>query len=258
MARPQTSERHEPGTCQFASALTGALPAPKTYKAKIKVARLASQHLGLTFSDRQLVAMVTTNAGDALSRCWRKTVGRLERGAFADIVILRPRGEKSVWTQLVESTERDVMLVVCGGVPRYGDSNLMAAAGLTKSSSLTVRGKKRAFAMPDPTDPAKVWSWQDIKSRLDAVRRDPVTALSRANARRRAYAGRMDAPEAPLVLVLDMPTGTASIAGDVSRHAADIVIRPLPTLVHDVAFFKSIKGRGFHGGLLDGLAGFYS
>jgi cytosine/adenosine deaminase-related metal-dependent hydrolase len=230
----------------------------KNVQGEIKVAKLASQHLGLALDDRALVAMVTTNAGDALSRCWKKTVGRLERGAFGDIVILRPRGEESVWTQLVESTERDVMLVVCGGVPRYGDSDLMAAAGLTPSSSLRVRGKKRAFAMPDPEDPAKVWSWQDIKSRLDAVRRDPVTALGRADARRRAYAGRMDVPDAPLVLVLDMPSGATPIAGDVSQHAANIVIPPLPTLVHDSAFFKSIKGRGFHGGLLDGLAGFYS
>jgi len=35
------------------------------------------------------------------------------------------------------------------------------------------------------------------------------------------------------------------------------LIPKLPSLVHDAAFFKSIKGRGFHGGLLDGLAGFY-
>ena len=28
-------------------------------------------------------------------------------------------------------------------------------------------------------------------------------------------------------------------------------------LVHDKAFFNDIHGRGFHGGLLDGLAAFY-
>ena len=48
------------------------------------------------------------------------------------------------------------------------------------------------------------------------------------------------------------------MAGDISEHAAEIVIPKLPSLVHDAAFFKSIKGRGFHGGLLDGLAEFYS
>jgi hypothetical protein len=54
-----------------------------------------------------------------------------------------------------------------------------------------------------------------------------------------------------------MPTGAGAIAGDVSEHAAEIEIPALPSLVHDAAFFKAIKGRGFHGGLLDGLAGFY-
>lgn len=72
------------------------------------------------------------------------------------------------------------------------------------------------------------------------------------------YAGPMDAPDAPLELVLDMPGGGLPLAGDVSTHAAEIVIPPLPSLVHDEPFFKAIKGRGFHGGLLDGLKGFYA
>jgi hypothetical protein len=58
-------------------------------------------------------------------------------------------------------------------------------------------------------------------------------------------------------LVLDMPFGGAPIAGDIRDHADEIEIPPLPTLLHDAAFFKSIKGRGFHGGLLDGLKEFY-
>jgi len=39
---------------------------------------------------------------------------------------------------------------------------------------------------------------------------------------------------------------------------AQIVIPPLPSLVHDTAFFNSIRGKGFHGGLLEGLAEFYA
>jgi hypothetical protein len=47
------------------------------------------------------------------------------------------------------------------------------------------------------------------------------------------------------------------MAGDVEARRGDRD----PTsssLVHDTAFFNSIKSRGFHGGLLDGLARFYS
>jgi hypothetical protein len=103
-----------------------------------------------------------------------------------------------------------------------------------------------------------VWSWPDIARALDAVRADPVAALKRAEGRRRAYAGPLDAPDAPLELMLDMPTGGQPIAGDVRAHAAEIVIPPRPSLVHDASFFKSIAGRGFHGGVLDGLKAFYA
>ena len=36
-----------------------------------------------------------------------------------------------------------------------------------------------------------------------------------------------------------------------------VVIPPLSSLVHDAKFFSDINGRGFHGGLLNGLKGFY-
>jgi cytosine/adenosine deaminase-related metal-dependent hydrolase len=230
----------------------------KNVQGEVKVAKLVSQALGLGLTDRELVAMLTTNPGDALTRCWNKPVGRLVRGGFGDVAVFRPRGTGSVWTQIVESTEREVMLVVFAGIPRYGDAGLMATPGLSKSSVITVRGQRRRFAIPDPDHPGDMWSWADITSRLNTVRRDPVRALQHADGRRRAYAGPMDAAEAPLELMLDMPTGALPLAGDVSTHAAEIVIPPLPTLVHDTAFFEAIKSRGYHGGLLDGLKEFYA
>ena len=66
--------------------------------------------------------MVTTNPGDVLTRCWKKPVGRLMPGRVRRRHRFRPRGTAPVWTQIVESTERDIMLVVYDGVPRYGDA----------------------------------------------------------------------------------------------------------------------------------------
>jgi cytosine/adenosine deaminase-related metal-dependent hydrolase len=230
----------------------------KNVQAELKVAKLVSQKRSLGLTDPQLVAMVTSNPGDALTRCWHKPVGRLMPGGFGDITVFRPRGTASAWTQVVASTERDVMLVVFDGTPRYGDAALMTMPGMPPSSPMTIRGKTRRFAIPNPERPDTAWSLAEIKGHLDAVREDPVKALKRADARRRAYAGPMDAPDAPLDLVLDMPTGGLAVAGDVSAHAAEIVIPPLPSVVHDAAFFKAIRDRGFHGGLLDGLKGFYA
>lgn len=230
----------------------------KNIQGEIKVAKLVSQQLSLGLTDRQLVAMLTTNPGDVLERCWKKPIGRLMAGAFGDLTVIRPRGTSSVWAQVVASTESDIMLVVYDGVPRYGDARLMSTTGLGGSSPITIRGKARRFAIPDPEHAGSMWSWTDIKKRLNAVRKDPQAALQRADGRRRAYAGPLDAAAAPLELVLDMPGGGMRVAGDVSAHAAEIVIPPLPSLVHDAAFFADIKGRGFHGGLLDGLKGFYA
>jgi len=229
----------------------------KNVQGEIKVAKLVSQQRNLGLSDRDLVNMVTTSPGDALTRCWRKRVGRLMPGAFADVTVFRPKGTSTVWSQIVNSTEAEIMLVVYDGVPRYGDAALMTTNGAAPSSPMTIRGRKRRFAIPNPDHPKTAWSFAEIKAQLKAVRDDPVAALRNADGRRRAYAGPLDAPQAPLDLVLDMPTGGAPIAGDVSPHADEIVIPPLPSLVHDAAFFQSIHNRGFHGGLLDGLGQFY-
>jgi cytosine/adenosine deaminase-related metal-dependent hydrolase len=225
--------------------------------AELKVATLASdaKHFGL--SNRDLVQMVTSNAGAVLSRCWRKQIGTLTTGAFGDVTVLRSSGNGDVWSQIVNATERDVLLVVVGGIPRYGESSVMTEAGAGSAASVTIAGIKRKLMIPNPADPTTSWRWTEIVDRLNAVRKDPAGAVSQAEGRRRAYAGPMDAAQAPLELALDMPSGGAMATAGPPPDPAQVVIPPLPTLVHDEAFFQDIRGRGFHGGLLDGLAAFY-
>lgn len=229
----------------------------KNVQGEIKVARIVSDRLGLGLTDRALVAMLTTNPGDALARCWKKPIGRLVPGAFADLTVLRSRGSSPVWTQIVASTERDVRLVVCHGIARYGDADVMAAAGQAAAPTITVRRRTCRFSIPDPGQPGAGWSWRGIKARLDAVRKDPRKALEQAEERRRNFIGPADADTAPLTLELDMPSGPVAVAGDLLDHADEIEVPRLPSLVHDAAFFNAVRGRGFHGGLLDGLATFY-
>jgi len=229
----------------------------KNVLAELKVAKLASQKLGFGLKDSDLVAMVTSNPGDVLARCWGRPIGRLVQNGFADVTVFRPKGTGDVWSQIVAATENEVMLVVYNGRPRYGDATTMSAAGVAPSSAITINGIKRKFAINNPNNPGKAWLWTDITARLNAVRKDPGGAVKRANGRRRSFAGPMNSMEAPLELVLDMPGGGARAAAVMPKHPEDVVIPPLPTLVHDKAFFNSIHGHGFHGGLLDGLADFY-
>ncbi len=226
--------------------------------AEMKVAKIASGKLGFDLTDQELTAMVTSNAGDILSRCWSKPVGRLIAGAFGDVTVLRRRPTGDVWTQIVNATERDVMLVVVNGKPRYGDATAMTASGASTASPLTVAGHERKLAIPDPNDLTKAWKWTDIVARLRAVRKDPAGSLQRRNAVRRGFTGSPADEEAPLELALDMPSGgTMAFAGP-PPDPTKVKIPPLPSLVHDTAFFNDIRGHGFHGGLLDQLATFYT
>ena len=225
---------------------------------EVKVAKIVSDKQGLGLGDRDLVAMITSNPGDELARCWSRQVGRLVASGFGDVTVIRSKGSGDVWSQVVAATEGEVMLVVVGGKPRYGDAAVMLAGGASTSTTLTIKGAKRRLAIPNPTQPGQAWAWTDIVAKLDAVRKDPATALKHADGLRRSFRGPSNAPDAPLELVLDMPGGGMRAFAGPPPDPSAVKIPPLPTLVHDKAFLASIHGRGFHGGLLDALSAYYT
>jgi len=224
---------------------------------ELKVAKIVSQKLNFNLTDQDLVAMVTSNPGDALARCWSRHLGRLAEGSFGDVTVLRPHGDGDVWSQIVKATERDVMLVVVKGKPRYGDAAAMTQAGAGPSTTLTVSGHQRRLAIPYATDSTKTFEWSDIVARLNSVRKTPAAALQRAEDRSRDFAALRSTRNAPLELTLDMPTGVSTALAAAPPNLDSVVIPPLPTLVHDKAFFSDVHRMGFHAGVLDGLADFY-
>ena len=83
-----------------------------------------------------------------------------------------------------------------------------------------------------------------------------------ARSRNGAGNGGAESPESaasrvPLRLALDMPTGLTPLGG-LPKRLDDIKVPALAGLTHDGDFLESIVGRGYHGGLLDDLAGFYT
>jgi cytosine/adenosine deaminase-related metal-dependent hydrolase len=225
---------------------------------ELKVAKLVNDAKGLGLGDQDLVAMITANPGDELARCWSRQVGRLVPGAFGDVTVIRSRGAGNAWSQVVAATEGEVMLVVVGGKPRYGDAAAMLAGRANVSTTLTVKGAQRRLAIPNPAQPGQAWAFSDIVAKLNAVRKDPAGALHHADGLRRGYRGPGNAPEAPLELVLDMPGGGMRAFAGPPPDPSAVKIPPLPTLVHDQGFLADIRGRGFHGGLLDGLSTYYA
>ena len=220
----------------------------KNLLGEMKVARIAADHFGYPITDREIVEMVTTNPGVLLERCWHRPVGRLVEGAFADITVLSGRGNGSPWKRIVAATERDVALVVIDGAARYGYSNLMAKAAGPPTFETKIAGRVRAVALTDPTDTTSPWSWQSITDTLEAVQRDPQTAINDAQAR--AAAGPRFAADAPLELFLDMPDPRRGGRAGPPKNPATVTIPPLPTLVHDPAYFDRLDDCPIHGGVL--------
>lgn len=220
----------------------------KNLLGEMKVAKIVAQHLGYTITDRDIVEMVTTNPGVLLERCWHRPIGQLVEGAFADITVLRGRGTGSAWKRIVAAKERDVSLVVIDGALRYGDAKLMQQTTAPPTFPITLAGRKRAVALPDPANPAGAWSWPAILNTLKAVQQDPQTAIS--NAQARAAAGPRFADDAELELFLDMPDTRRTGRAGPPKNPATVKIPPVPSLVHDAAFFDQLDGSPIQGGVL--------
>ena len=233
---------------------------------ELKVARLVSDARGWGLSDSDLVRMVTANPGDVLARSWSRQVGRLQPGAVGDVLVIRAKGRSDPFRALVKARESDVDLVVIGGRPHYGTPALMAAAGSATTTSLEVDGEVRALLLTRPNDPTAVWEWNDVVARLEDVRANPKREIEQGRSGQAAamaavYAARSrngvgPLPPTPLRLALDMPTGLAPLGG-LPKTLTQIVVPPLAGLSHDTDYLDSIVARGYHGGLLDDLAGFY-
>jgi 5-methylthioadenosine/S-adenosylhomocysteine deaminase len=221
---------------------------------EIKVAKLVNQKQSLGLTDQDLVAMITSNPGDVLARCWNRPIGRLIPNSFGDVTVLRPKGTTNVWSQIVNATESEVMLVVVGSKARYGDAALMKSAGATATTAITINGTQRSLALAPPTGTTAATQWSDVVAQIDAVRKNPAGTADHIQ---KLSQNLTATQHPPLQLELDMPIGAADTFAGPPPNPATVVIPPLPTLVHDKAFFNDIHGRGFHNGLLDGLATFY-
>jgi cytosine/adenosine deaminase-related metal-dependent hydrolase len=83
--------------------------------------------------DRLLVEMVTINP--AMTVRWDDHVGSIETGKAADLLVIdsRPSSQKtegipkSPYRRLIDATERDVALVMVGGIAQAGDVDVMSA-----------------------------------------------------------------------------------------------------------------------------------
>ncbi len=232
----------------------------KNLLGELKVARIVSDREGWGLSNFELVEMVTANPGDALGRCWGRTVGRLTAGSLADLVVVARR-DTDAWDNLVAARETDVELVVVAGTATYGTKTLMTAAGRRRMSSVSLRTQQRRVVLTDPADRTlplaerRPWYFSRVLANLSRVRDDPIGAVAHPLATGDVGAGE-GAGGAPvddwLILDLDMPGGAGLDAGPPPPGVV-VEFDPLPTLVHDRTWLRSLRANPIHHGTLDAL-----
>jgi len=77
------------------------------------------------FTDKQLWQMVSTNA--ALAVGWGHALGRLKKGYVADVAVFNARGRANPYRAIIDGTAQDTVLVLRGGIPIYGDAELLSS-----------------------------------------------------------------------------------------------------------------------------------
>ncbi|MGW7682813.1 amidohydrolase family protein [Kribbella sp. NPDC054772] len=220
------------------------------------------------FTDSELVRMVTSNPGDALTEVWPRPVGRLEPGALADLLVLR-RTDVDVYRSIITATESDVRLVVVGGKARYGVRSLMKPLA-PLATPIKVGRLSRVIDYGDPAV-----TWDSVVAALEDVRADPPGASARVTATFARLAAAFPAAFTPdpagtadgfaaaasqpgaFVLLPDMPA--PELDDEVRRRGTagatpiPVTIPPLEPLTTGSAWFDAVDANPFHGGLLSGL-----
>jgi 5-methylthioadenosine/S-adenosylhomocysteine deaminase len=218
----------------------------KNLLGELKVADMWNQeHLAKAFTDHELCEMATCNPADALG--WGDRLGRLKQGLYGDVLVTSDRGGDP-YRNLIESTERDVLLVTINGQPFYGTKDLMSAAGTQHAEPIQVGNLERSIVLIYPEVPEADMGWAEVLADIAKAKQDP---LARYLEIEKLHA----AGKAPPWLMTDKPWDDPSHTG--KEVPVTVAIPPLDSLIHDAAYFKAVKESPLHGGLLDPVADYY-
>ena len=121
----------------------------KSLFGELKVARVYSENNGNVFGDEQLVRLATTAGAEILG--WDETVGSLEVGKRADLIVVAGQNDTAPLTPLFEGDERSLQLVAINGTPRYGTPAMMVADG-PGLEQLLVGGDARVLYLAQATE----------------------------------------------------------------------------------------------------------
>jgi 5-methylthioadenosine/S-adenosylhomocysteine deaminase len=224
----------------------------KNLLGELKVADLWNRtHLHEELTAQEICEMATCNPADAIN--WGERIGRLKAGLHADVLVTTDR-EKDPYRNLIESVERDVLLVAINGQPFYGTTKLMKATGADRAEPIKVGRLRRSIQLVYPDVPEADMTWAAVLADLAAAIADPLKRYFELEKQH----GHPENEKKPLWLMADKPWDNPKATGDeVKILPQDVHIPPLDSLTHDAAYFKAVAASPLHGGLLDGVREYY-
>ena len=145
---------------------------------------------GKTFSNEELVQMVTTNPAKLAGLADK--IGSIAPNMLADLVLIRhsaPGSTGSAFDGIVQAGPADVRLVIVGGIALYGDTQLMSKLHpATSLESLSVCGTPKSLYLPSQNNGSGFpLPWKQISERLSSRLQElgtslaPLTACSGTN-----------------------------------------------------------------------------
>jgi hypothetical protein len=218
----------------------------KNLLGELKVADIWNkEHLKKKFSDQQLCEMATANPADALG--WGDRLGRLKVGLHGDILVTTGRGGDP-YRNLIESVERDVLLVAINGQPFYGTTTLIKATGAANAESIQVGRLRRKVILKYPDVKDADMGWHEVLDDIERAKEDPVKRYLEIKKLH-------EVGKPPPWLMTDKPWDDPSHTGKEVPVTVDIP--PLDALNHNSAYFEAIAASPLHGGELDPIKGYY-
>ena len=207
--------------------------------------------LGGKLEAREICAMATCNPADAIN--WSERIGRLKPGLHGDVLVTTDRGGDA-YTNLIESIERDVLLVAINGQPFYGTTKLMKAAGAQHAEPIALGRLRRSIQLIYDDVPEADMGWKAVLDDIAAAKADPLGRYFELEKQH----GNPDPEKRPLWLMTDKPWDDPKVTGKEVKILPQVVRIPqLDTLVHDKAFFDAVDASPLHGGLLNGVRDYY-
>jgi 5-methylthioadenosine/S-adenosylhomocysteine deaminase len=207
--------------------------------------------LGGQLTPQEICAMATCNPADAIN--WSERLGRLKPGLHGDVLVTTDRGGDP-YQNLIESIERDVLLVAINGQPFYGTTKLMQAAGSQHAEPIRLGRLRRSIQLIYDDVPEADMGWRAVLDDIAAAIKDPLGRYFELEKQH----GDPDPEKRPLWLMTDKPWDNPKVTGKEVKILPKVVtIPPLDTLVHDKRYFDAVDASPLHGGLLNGVRAYY-